>query len=52
LVRALEARGRILAVYNIEKLPEVVEKAKTFNPTQQKNNCIPEIIANFLKTIQ
>ena len=51
LVNELESEGRVLAVYEIEKLPTVIEHAKSFRPNPGKGNRIPEILSQFLKTL-
>lgn len=49
LVRELEKLGRLLAVYEIEKLPETVEKAKAFEPQRYGKHKIGILINQFIQ---
>ena len=48
LVHALEDNGRILAVYDIDNLEDVIEKAYDFIPKTGIPHTIPKIISEFL----
>lgn len=48
LIKALESQGVLLGCYNIEELPTIVEKAKTYNFRPIKKGDAGKIINEFL----
>jgi UDP-N-acetylglucosamine transferase subunit ALG13 len=48
LVRELEKEGRVLAVYDIERLQETIELAKSFVSSGSPGHRIPQLIQEFL----
>ncbi len=51
LVRAMEAQGRVLGVYEIGQLEAVIEHARTFRAAPGPGNRIPLLVRNFLESL-
>ena len=51
LVRELEDLGLVMGVYDIDTLPDAVERLDTFIPDKPGPNRIPDIIQEYLNTV-
>jgi UDP-N-acetylglucosamine transferase subunit ALG13 len=49
LVRALEAEGRLIGVYDIEKLEDAIEAAGLLEPKNTGRSSIPKLVSDFIE---
>ena len=53
ITRELEKQGKILAVYDIDKLEKIILKARTWKPKRlSKENKILSLVENYLKNLK
>lgn len=51
LVQELEKQGKIVGVYDVNNLPEAIEKARDLKPTFEFNSRIPVLVRDFMKSV-